>query len=342
MLVSMRYLEVILNANIDRNIPTMVHGPAGVGKSSLPKQIAQKRRAAKPKEGWKLIDFRATLRDPVDMRGLPWIDSKSGETRWLPPGELPQAKRDGERGILLLDELPQATDAMQKACFSLVLDRYIGEYYLPPGWVIIAAGNRLQDRSGANRMNKALANRFAHYEVAAEVEPWCAWAADVKLSAMVVAFIRFRPALIHSMPDTDENAFPTPRAWEAVAKHADETDEGLRRLLIGGLVGEDAADQFEAFARTYGQLPPLPDILAGKRGTRVPRPEEMALKYAVATALARHVDKKTFANALDYMGRLDSPEYTVLFMQDATRIKPELKATSTFAKWFADNSDVLI
>ena len=43
-------------------------------------------------------------------------------------------------GILFLDELTSAPQMTQAGCYQLVLDRKLGEYQLPDGWVVIAAG----------------------------------------------------------------------------------------------------------------------------------------------------------------------------------------------------------
>src|SRR5207245_8901211 len=87
-----------------------------------------------------LQDVRALLLDPVDLRGLPFLGS-DGRSKWATPEFLPQ---DG-RGILFLDELNVAPAMVQARCYPLVVDRKLGEYTLPEGWAIVAAGNRYSD-----------------------------------------------------------------------------------------------------------------------------------------------------------------------------------------------------
>jgi MoxR-like ATPase len=63
----------------------------------------------------------------------------------VPPKFLPTS---GE-GILFLDFLDELTSApqmTQAGCYQLVLDRKLGEYRLPDGWVVIAAGNPASER----------------------------------------------------------------------------------------------------------------------------------------------------------------------------------------------------
>jgi len=78
--------------------------------------------------------------DPVDLRGLPRISADRAE--WVPPKFLPF---NGE-AILFLDELTSAPQMTQAGCYQLVLDRKFGEYRLPDGWVVIAAGNPASER----------------------------------------------------------------------------------------------------------------------------------------------------------------------------------------------------
>ncbi len=101
--------------------------------------------------GRELVDIRAVLLDPVDLRGLPSVGG-DGTAHWCPPSFLPT---EGE-GILFLDELNAAPPLVQAACYQLVLDRKVGEYTLPDGWTVVAAGNRESDRAVTHRMLRRL------------------------------------------------------------------------------------------------------------------------------------------------------------------------------------------
>lgn len=322
-----------LLANIEANIPTMLWSPPGVGKSDTVRYVGDLTKRT-------VIDFRAALRDPVDLRGLPLVDAKAGTTRWLPPAELPQVGRDGKRGILFMDELNAASRMMMAACFGLVLERKVGEYTLPDEWAIVAAGNRVLDRAAANSMPTALRNRFAHLSIVPDLQSWCNWAARTNLHPLVTAFVRFRPELLHKMPEGEENSFPTPRAWERVAKIC-EAKEGIRQHLVSALVGDGPAAEFEGFIRVYKNLPSISDILADPKHVHCPSYDEPAQCYALATGLARRVDKTTFLNAMTYIERLPR-EFNVMFVIDAIKKQPDLKNTKAFTGWFARNSDVLI
>ena len=61
--------------------PVIVWSPPGCGKSQIAQQVANE-------DGYRYVDIRALLLDPVDLRGIPWRD-EHGRTRWAPPSFLP-------------------------------------------------------------------------------------------------------------------------------------------------------------------------------------------------------------------------------------------------------------
>ena len=314
---------------IEQDIPAFMWGAPGLGKSDIVREIARDLDAP-------LIDLRAALLDPVDLRGLPAISD--GRAQWLPPAFLPDAQRDGEGGILFLDELNAAPPSVQTACFQLVLDRRVGEYRLPASWRIIAAGNRQSDKAAAQRMPSALANRFAHIDVEASPEAFCDWAARSNLNPIIPAFIRFRPALLHKM-EGELRAFPTPRAWSKVAKVLD-APASIRFQLIAGLVGEPAAVEIEGFLRVWLSLPSIKTILSDPTGAPVPPATEPAAYFALASALARAATSSNFAAVIAYCERLPS-EFAVMAMTDAAKRNPAVTETTAFIGWSSRNIEVL-
>ena len=321
-----------LSAYIAADIPVFLWGAPGVGKSDLVALVANE-------AGLPLIDVRAALLESVDFRGLPHVEN--GRAKWAIPDFLPDAGRDGADGILFLDELNAAPASVQVACFQLVLNRAIGEYKLPAGWRIIAAGNRQSDRAAAQKMPSALANRFAHLDVDADADAWRVWANGAgNIAPVISAFIAFRPALLHKMDGADLRAFPTPRAWAQVSKIAGAPDD-IRPALVRGLVGDAAAGEFEGFIRVWSRLPSIDSILANPSGAMVPDMSEPALMFALCGALARKATRANFAAVLEYVDRLPR-DFSVLATIDAVRRDRTLIETRAYCQWAAANADVTI
>lgn len=354
--LSLKLAADCLEQCLDANIAPFIWGPPGVGKSDMVRQVARKKDAAKygkviaaaraklrdwnARNQFGFIDIRLSLRDPVDLRGLPLVDAKSGTTRWLCPDELPKIERDGDEGILFLDECNHASAQMQAAAMGLVLDRRLGEYELPKGWVPVAAGNRLIDKAAANRMGTALRNRFAHFEVKVDLDAWCEWAKEADIDPVMIGFLRFRPELLHKMPADDKNSFPTPRSWAMAAKFCD-TSETVRSVLIGSLVGEGPAGEFENFARMWHRLPDYKEIITNPKRAAVPGNDEPAVYYAVSAALSRRVTKDTLANVITYVQRLPK-EFEIMTVTDAVKRDASLAKTKAYINWAVDNQEIVI
>ena len=86
---------------------------------------------------------------------------KDDRTEWITPNFLPSK---GE-GILFLDELTSAPPMTQAACYQLVLDRALGDYRLPDGWSVLAAGNPASERGVSYSMPRPLLNRFGNESI---------------------------------------------------------------------------------------------------------------------------------------------------------------------------------
>jgi hypothetical protein len=309
----------------------MIWGPPGVGKSDIVRQLGVKKKR-------KVIEFRTNIREPVDVRGIPVPCEKTGTTRWFVPDELPQVERDGPEGYLFIDEINTGSPQMMAVMFGLVLDRRVGEYELPPGWKIVAAGNRVSDRASAQRMPTALRNRFAHIFVVADVAAWANWANAKGIAPELVAFIRLRRDFLHVMPKGDENAFPTPRSWARCSKYVNAPKEHRLRLFASH-VGDAYASELDGFIELYQSLGSLEDIIANPASAKLP--DEASTRYAVCTGLARLATRKTMPAIIEYAQRLPR-ESQILVIHDATTRDNSLKNTASYGKWAVANQDLVI
>jgi hypothetical protein len=306
--------------------PVFIWGGPGIGKSAVVRQLAVD--LAVP-----LQDVRALLLDPVDLRGLPFLGN-DGRSKWATPDFLPQ---EGS-GILFLDELNAAPAMVQASCYQLVLDRKLGEYALPDGWAIVAAGNRDSDRAVTTRMPTPLRNRFVHLEFEVDLQEWTEWAIEASIRPEVIAFLRFRQELLSAF-DRDANAFPSPRSWEFVSRILNATpDQSVEHELFAGAVGAGTATEFSAFLKTFRELPNIDAILLNP--LKEPVPENAAAQYAVASALAYCATDTNFDRICTYLGRMPT-EFSVLCVRDATLRQPAVQHTPAFTKWATTNHHVL-
>ncbi len=313
-----------LTAMIKAQIPAFLWGPPGIGKSSIVKQIAEA-------NDYGFIDLRLALMDPTDLKGIPFYDKEAHQALWAPPSFLP---REGE-GILFLDELNSAPPAVQASAYQLILDRKVGEYTLPEGWAIVAAGNREGDRGVVYRMPSPLANRFVHLEMDVNVEDWRDWAYESSLDERVIAYIGYKSDDLFSFdPTQNEKSFATPRSWEFVSSVLQSgMDEKLLLETIGGAIGKDRAVRFLSFAKVMHRLPDIEAILDSGNGAY---PEEVDVLHALATglvmAIIKNPSKERMDNLLNYTLELQS-EFSVMVVQDLQRAGFTMEEQKAFDKW---------
>lgn len=319
-------LEICVRSN--RSV--FLWGAPGVGKSETVKALAESLNM-------ELIDIRAVLLDPVDLRGLPTV--VNGQAKWCPPSFLPTDP--DSKGILFLDELNAAPPLVQAACFQLVLDRKVGEYTLPDGWVIIAAGNRETDRGVTHRMATPLANRFVHLEYETDLNDWVTWALNNGIQTELIGFLRFRPNLLHDFdPKRDSKAFPTPRSWAFVSQILDcKPEPSIELDLIAGTVGEGAATELIGFLRIFRKLP-NPDMILMNPET-AEMPTDPATLYALCGCLAKMATENTFPRLVSYFNRMPD-EFSVLAVRDSIARNSALVTTRAYIEWNSKHSAVVL
>ncbi|CAN5833016.1 MoxR family ATPase [soil metagenome] len=279
-----------------RHRPIFGWGPPGIGKTDLVNEVAGRLDV-------RVAEFRLGQLTPSDLRGMPVVDHDARVTRFYPPEDLP---RSGA-GILLLDEYPQAVPVMQGLAQQLLLERRLGSYVLPPGWLVVGLGNRKQDRASVFDMPSQVENRFKHYLLQPDLEEWRTWAAGAGIHEHVIAFLSFRPELLHAY-DPLERAWPSPRSW-----HAASEDHALGGSIVSS-VGDAAGREFEAYVRMHRTLPEI-DALLAAADSDTAFPEELSAAYAVTAALALRSDTpERAARALRWLGRRATPEWLNLFM----------------------------
>ncbi len=288
------YLDRLIINNLQ--ISTMIWGAPGIGKSSIVSQLATEHELA-------FIDIRLSQLAPTDLRGLPVAED--GISKWFPPEFLPQSGR----GILFLDEINMAPPAMQGMAQQLILDRRVGSYLVPDGWLIWAAGNRKEDRAGVFDMPAPLSNRFLHLQVEPDFESFKAYALTTGIHEQTIAFLAFRPCLLHKI-DPQQPAWCSPRSWVmASTLH-------YAGLDLAPAIGVAANAEFQAFISLYRQLPDLIAILDGQ-GANIPFPTEPSARYATAIGLTVRAENAHKAHhAFRWLSRVAPVEWVQLFVSD--------------------------
>lgn len=307
---------------IEQKIPIFLWGAPGIGKSSIIKQIAVKKEIA-------FVDLRLSLMDPTDLKGIPFYDKHEHSAVWASPSFLP---REGE-GILFLDELNSAPPAVQASAYQLILDRRVGEYELPLGWAIVAAGNREGDRGVVYRMALPLANRFVHFEMGVDVDDFKTWAYKNGIDERIIAYIGYKNENLFTFDATkNEKSFATPRSWEFVDRVLKSNlHDSLLLDAVGGAVGREIAVDFLSFCKVATRLPDIEIILKSGVGEY---PQDVDVLYALCAGLVSKTlqNREYIENLLTYTLELQS-EFSVMVVQELQRSGMRMEHSEMFKQW---------
>lgn len=285
-----------------RRRATMLWGPRGVGKSSIVRQVAAE-------AGVPLVDLRLTTIEPVDLRGAIYADERLEQTVWFPPEFLPGP--DQPQGILFLDELTAADQRLQISAYSLILDRRVGRYGLPDGWLVVAAGNASFHGAVSHDMGTALADRLFHFNVQSAIDAFLDHAAREGFAPEVMAYLRVRPDRLDDTAaqlEADHLVGASPRGWEDVSNVLRSgLAEEQRRLFVQGRIGAANAAEFFGVLR---ELQAGADVLAlldaaPGAATLALLPKTLDGLYGLVYGLlAACTDERTLQRALEIVEQL--------------------------------------
>lgn len=315
----------VIQRAIERQTPVMVWGAPGIGKSSVIKQIAIEMGYPK---NFGFVDLRLPQLDPTDLRGIPVPNREEGVCNWFIPEFMPTKGK----GILFLDEMEKAIPAVKNAALQLVLDRQLGTYTLPPGWAIVAAGNREEDGAFSQPLGSALANRMMHIETECDFESWLGWARRSGISTDILGFIEFRkmealcpPMKVKAGASKSGrlNAFPTPRTWEMASRLIDGiNDMDERRTLVSASVGEAMSNDFITWDQYFRAVDPKGIIERGEMPDKK-HMKEIHARYAITISCAAHLGamdikaaQKHVKNVVQFVDKYLTPDVKVVFFRN--------------------------
>lgn len=317
----------------------MLWGPPGVGKSQGVRQIAGE-IAARTGKHVEITDVRLLLFNPVDLRGIPTANADKTLAVWLKPKIFQMDDSDGVVNILFLDEISAAPQSVQAAAYQITLDRTVGEHRLPENCIVLAAGNRVTDRSVAYTMPKALANRLCHIEIESDHQSWRKWAICAGIHPIVLGFLDRNPSMLMGFDTAeDELSFPTPRSWEMVSNILNHVSSDVGEVfpLISGCVGPAAAYELRTWSEVYSRIPDVKDIFAGNPAGTPTRPEILFAVTASVSAYAEsHHTENEIRNLLRYACGMPV-EFRNRIFADLLQIKSirrTLQKDSHYNEWF--------
>ncbi|MFK8028958.1 MAG: ATP-binding protein [Gammaproteobacteria bacterium] len=315
-----------------RHRATMLWGTRGVGKSSIVRQVAQEL-------GTPLIDLRLTTIEPVDLRGAVFADDERGQTVWFPPEFLPNEKESPE-GILFLDELTAADQRLQISAYSLILDRRVGNYRLPDGWQVVAAGNASFHGAVSHDMGTALADRLFHFNIESTIDSFLDYALTNNFAPEVMAYLKVRPDRLddtRTQLANDHLIGASPRGWEDISNVLSaKLPDSQQRLFVQGRIGAANAAEFFGVLRELRASVDVKQLLEASSGdeTRELLPSSLDGLYGMIYGLlAAATNESALGRALEIVDQypdMDAPQ--TLPVREAQTLTIELLIRSALER----------
>lgn len=345
-------LKECIIRDLRAGLTPMVTSSPGIGKSDVMRDVAAEFNL-------KGIDIRVSQCEPVDMQGYPAV--VDGRMTFHVPEYFPivgdklpllPPKEDGtyacdEKGkpltyagwIIFLDEFNSGNKQTEAAGYKLILDKEVYIHKLHPNCVIAAAGNLTTDRAIVNTQSTATTSRLTHYKLVVDVDVWIDWAFRNKIDHRVIAFIKYKPSVLHKFdPATSEMTFPCPRTWAFASKivTGQSSIDPINKIRLAGTVGEGAAHEFAVYTEIYDRLPTIEEILKDPaKGWTVPT--EASEKFAVSAMLTQAIKEDNAQKIVTAIDRLPM-EFRVITFKNICKRSPELGEHELIEGWITKNA----
>jgi len=211
------------NIPFNRQRPVMLMGPAGIGKTDIPKQAAEELEIG-------FVSYSITHHTRQSALGLPKIISKNynGEevlvTEYtaseIIASVMDEIKNSGnEKGILFIDEVNCASETLTAPLLQLYQNKTLGTSRLPEGWVLVLAGNPGEYNRSAKEFDAVTRDRLRVIDIVPDPEAWLLYAENKNLNPTVISYVSLMQNNFYSFEE--DEGIVTPRGWEELAINFD-------------------------------------------------------------------------------------------------------------------------
>lgn len=251
-------------------------------------------------------------------------------------------------GILLIDEYDKLGLDEKKIVGEAALSKILGNHRLPPGWVVMFAGNRMTDRSGSTRDLDHMIMRRISLTAEDDLESFLEWARGEKLLAEVIAFAEENPQLLFEPQPEDQRPRCSPRTLHQADIHLQslmelfDTDkiptDPITQEEIAGGIGKPACAQLVKTIRLGQELKPYEEYIS--HPTTVTLPGKPDAQRLLSYKIAARVSVKDAKAALTFMSRMPE-EHQVMFVRMAVQRNYQIAFEPHFAEWCAKKTALI-
>lgn len=353
----------ILVRNYMAGVNTFLRGKPALGKTATINVFVE--RMQTKVAGFRCWQFYAPTMSPMDIQASA-PDYDKGTLRLFNNDALPNAYTDPDaKGIVFFGELPNTDPATAK-----LLQKYVngedmsGVLRKPAGVVVVADGNRIEDKSGVQQQGRAFLSRFEQINVYSEAQDNIDYAAKAGWHPYVQTYFKDHPAEIDNYDEVFETSeaarqrsqaarsqngasqmseegklgiWANMRSWERVSKKefaADELGSPITLSELEGSLGCGVATSYSAHKSMLLSLTSFADIMADPK--KAPIPTAMDEQYALATIVAFKCQPEQMDQVKTFAQRMPLELQAVVLRSLVLRKGFNLAATKAYVAWIAD------
>jgi len=253
----------------------LILGAPGIGKSEIPRQVFKEIADVKGKEFiyWDKIDKEKKLElfqepekyfvfcdqrlsqmDTTDLRGIPKMDGETLDA--MPPMWVMYFTQEKADGLIFFDEINLATPIVVGSAYQIIHDRSIADRKISDSVLMIAAGNRAEDKAFTFDLPLPLRDRFCEAELTPSVESWTKWATKAKINPHLISFVNWKESYLYRVSETGADKSTTPRGIVRASRMLGSMDitDAKANMYVSLAVGEAFATEFQAYAKYFAEL----------------------------------------------------------------------------------------
>jgi MoxR-like ATPase len=351
-------VPAILTRAYVSNTNIFLRGKPALGKTETINAFADEMKKRIP--DFRAWYFYAPSMSPMDiMASAP--DYEKGTLKLFSNEALPNAYTDPDaKGLVFFGELPNADQATNK-----LLQKYIngedmsGVLRKPDGIIVVADGNRIEDKSSVQQQGRAFLSRMAQIEVYSDADDNMAYAASKEWHPSIQTFFQANPALIDNYDEVFEigtnrqkskgvsdlvseegrnGIWANMRSWERLnrlEKAADQFNSKLTLAEIQGNVGSAVAGAYDAHKNMLGKLASFEEIMKDPAKARIPT-DNISEQYALCMLVALRCEEKQLGKVRTFATRMPPELQIVVLKTIHNRPNFKYRDSQDYLNWIID------
>ena len=242
--------------------PVFLMGPPGIGKTAIMKQIAHEL-------GVGLVSYSMTHHTRQSALGLPVIVHKDygGEDYAVSEYTMSEIiasvydmieKGGVKNGILFLDEINCVSETLTPTMLQFLQYKTFGKHAVPPGWIVVTAGNPLEYNRSAREFDIVTWDRLKRIDIEPDYAAWREFALKKGVHAAILSYLEARRENFYRVELSVEGKhFVTVRSWTDLSdmiKLYELNNLPVDKLLIAQYVQDkDIAEDFAVYYELFNK-----------------------------------------------------------------------------------------